>query len=127
MTRSPTPSGIHLFVEVLPKTVDFYRLLGFDVEFVSSVFARAVAANGLVIAFGTADLTRSHDASWQSPGSPSKNTINLELGSEVEVDEMYRRMPAAGYVGRNSPRDIEEDRRRGRAGFGPSRATEELR
>ena len=140
MTRSPTLTGIYLFVEVLQKTVDFYRLLGFDVEIVSSMLARAVAPNGVVIAFGTAELTRSYDATWQSPGSPTKNTINLELASAYEVDEMYRRVLAAGYVGHlapcnppwearfaivedpdgnfvglNSPRSIEDDRRRERA------------
>ena len=139
MSRSPAVASLYLFVEVLSRTVDFYRLLGFDVESVSPMLARVVARNGVVIAFGTADLTLSYDAAWQPPGSPTKNTINLELSSAGEVDEIYRRALAAGhvghlapcnppwqarfailedpdgnYIGLNGPRDIEEDRRRER-------------
>jgi uncharacterized glyoxalase superfamily protein PhnB len=131
--------GIYLFVEELADAIAFYRLLGFEIERVSSVFARATT-NGFVIELGTAELTRSYDPNWALPGTPTKNTINLELSSQSAVDETYARMVQAGYrghlapcdppwearfaivedpdgnfIGLHSPRDLLADRRRERA------------
>jgi uncharacterized glyoxalase superfamily protein PhnB len=137
MKQPPTLHGVYLFVETLATSADFYRLLGFEVEHVSSTLARAVARNGALIVLGTAALTQSYDPAWRAPGSPTKNTINLELDCADEVDEIYRRIVDAGYVGHlapcdplwqarfaivedpdgnyiglNGPRDLEADRRR---------------
>lgn len=141
MSRTPTMSSVYLFVADLVATVEFYRLLGFTIEEVSPMFARAADPTGVFIMFGTAELTGSYDPKWKPPGGPTKNTINLELESVDEVDETYRRMVGAGYsghlepcnppwearfaivedpdgnfIGLNSPRDIESDRRREEAG-----------
>lgn len=103
--NTPTFRGLYLFVDDLPETVLFYERLGFDVERISEVFARASAANGFLLEFGTAELTRSYDAAWRPPGTPTKSTINLELGAREAVDRTFERMVQNGYVGHLAPCD----------------------
>ena len=129
--------GLYLFVKDLPETIRFYGRLGFEVEEVSDMFARVSWDNGIVLEFGTSELTKSYDKNWKAPGLPSTNTINLQLVSRASVDETWERMVAEGftshlppcdplwqarfailldpdgnYIGLHSPRDMDADRQR---------------
>lgn len=140
MTTHPRLLGIYVFARDLPETIAFYELLGLPVDPVSDVFARATLPGGGMIEFGTAALTQSYDPGWSPPTGPGTNTINIELPSRQAVDETYRALVEAGYsghlapcdppwqarfaiiddpngnpVGLHSPRDVEDDRRRGRS------------
>jgi predicted enzyme related to lactoylglutathione lyase len=135
--EQPEFLGLYLFADDLPKTLNFYEMLGFYIETVSDVFARASLSDGFTLEIGTAELTESYDRGWNPPGLPSTNTINIQLSSRDAVDSMYAKMTAAGYaghlppcnppwqarfaiildpngnfVGLHSPRDRDADRRR---------------
>jgi predicted enzyme related to lactoylglutathione lyase len=105
MVQTPTVRAIYLFVGDLAKTIGFYQLLGFEVERIGPMFARTSGRNGVLIEFGTAELTKSYDPKWQPPGTPTKNTIGVEFGSGDAVDETYARMVQGGYVGHLAPCD----------------------
>ncbi|MEO1510170.1 MAG: VOC family protein, partial [Cyanobacteria bacterium J06633_23] len=96
---------LYLFVDDLSKTIGFYQRLGLEIETVSNSFARASCGNGILLEFGTAELTKSYDPNWSPPGTLSKSTINFELNSREEVDETYRLMLSAGYDGHLEPCD----------------------
>jgi predicted enzyme related to lactoylglutathione lyase len=104
-SQQPDFLGLYLFVEDLPETLKFYELLGFEIEKVSDMFARASWANGIALEFGTAALTESYDPGWNSPGLPSTNTINFQLPSKEAVDTMYGKIVEAGYTGHLAPCD----------------------
>ena len=97
--------GIYLFVRDLSRAVAFYRALGLSVTLVSDVFARATMANGVVMEFGQAELTRSYDPGWEPPTGPATNTINFEFETAAEVDAMYEKLTSAGYTGHLEPCD----------------------
>lgn len=99
----PLLRGVYLFADNVPETVAFYELLGLTVEVVSDEFARFSWSNGSTLEIGSGKLTSSYDPSWQEPGDPSKNTISFEFASPEKVDEIYRRMVAAGYRSQLAP------------------------
>ena len=105
MSDQPNLLGVYLFVQDMPATLAFYKLLGLQIEEVSDVFARATMPNGATVEFGTAELTRSYDPNWQEPSGPSSNTINFELASREAVDAMYQKLTNAGYTGHLAPCD----------------------
>lgn len=105
MAEDPNLLGVYLFVRDLGASLDFYTLLGWPIERVSSVFARATMPNGTMIELGTQELTRSYDPHWQEPTGPGTNTINFELSSRAAVDDVYLKLVAAGYRGHLAPCD----------------------
>ncbi|MEM6260791.1 MAG: VOC family protein [Planctomycetota bacterium] len=98
-------NSLYLFVADLPKTVDFYRRLGLEIEVVSEWLARADCGNGVLLEFGTAELTSSYDPKWTPPARQAKCTINFTLDSRGAVDELYQRMIDAGHAGHLAPCD----------------------
>ena len=75
--RQPEFLGLYLFVKDLSETLDFYELLGFEIEKVSEMFARASWPNGMVLEFGTSELTSSYDPGWETPGLPSTTRLTF--------------------------------------------------
>jgi len=80
-------------------TLALYTLLGFDIQRVSPMFARACWNNGVVIEFSTAELTGSYDKGWTAPGLPSTNTLNFQPSAKSAVDDTYLKAIATGYCG----------------------------
>ena len=105
MTGQPQFLGLYLFARDLDATLDFYRLLGLSIDLVGKVFARATMPNGVMIEFGSRELTQSYDPHWIEPAGPGTNTINFELPSREAVDELYAKLVAAGYEGHLAPCD----------------------
>jgi len=103
--EQPEFLGLYLFADDLPETLEFYEMLGFHVETVSEIFARASLSDGFTLEIGTAALTKSYDPDWTPPALPSTNTINIQLSSREAVDTMYNKMTAAGYAGHLAPCD----------------------
>ena len=103
--QQPEFLGLYLFADDLPKTLKFYEMLGFNIETVSDLFARASLSDGFTLEIGTAALTESYDPGWKPPALPSTNTINFQLPSREAVDAMYSKMTHAGYDGHLAPCD----------------------
>jgi predicted enzyme related to lactoylglutathione lyase len=103
--QQPEFLGLYLFANDLPETLNFYEILGFQIETVSDIFARASLSSGFTLEIGTAALTESYDPGWKPPGLPSTNTINFQLLSRKAVDSTYKKVTEAGYVGHLAPCD----------------------
>jgi uncharacterized glyoxalase superfamily protein PhnB len=103
--EQPEFLGLYLFAADLPETLKFYEMLGFHIETVSSMFARASLSDGFTLEIGTAALTESYDPGWKPPALPSTNTINFQLSTREAVDAMYTKMTGAGYAGHLPPCD----------------------
>ena len=95
--------GLYLFAGDLPETLKFYEMLGFHIETLSDIFARATLPDGFTLEIGTAALTESYDPGWNPPALPSTNTINFQLSTREAVDAMYTKMTGAGYAGHLAP------------------------
>lgn len=89
--------GTYLFVSDVDKSLEFYQLLGLDVEKVSDLLGRGFLAGETVLEFGSAELTSSYDQQYVTPSEISKGTLNFELESSDDVDEKFLQMRAAGY------------------------------
>lgn len=99
-------NSVYLVVADLPGAIAFYRRLGLDLaEEPGPHFARAVAGGGVMLEFGTAELTRGYDPNWRAPAGPGGNTLNFSLASRDGVDAMYAELVAAGYHGHLAPID----------------------
>ena len=85
----------YLFVSDIDLSLAFYKLLGMDVEKVSSSFARTLIEREVVLELGTSELTASYDPEHISPVNVSKGTINFELESREAVDEKFTELVAA--------------------------------
>ena len=141
MPGSARFTGLYLFVRDLTKSLDFYQRLGFETESVSDTFARIEMANGMTVEMGTDELTHSYDPEWTHPPGPGTATIQFQLESRAAVDSLFTSLVEAGYhghlapcdapwrarfaiiedpdgnpVGLHSPRTVEADRQRERAG-----------
>lgn len=103
--KQPEFLGLYLFASNLTETLQFYKMLGFTIETVSDIFARATLSSGFCLEIGSSALTQSYDPNWKSPGLPSTNTINFQLASRTAVDDMYSKMTGAGYTGHLEPCD----------------------
>jgi len=103
--QQPALLGLYLFTDDLSETLKFYEFLGFKIERVSPMFARVSWDSGIVIEFGTAELTNSYDPGWEPPRLPSTSTINFQLESRSAVDDTFNSAIAAGYKGHLAPCD----------------------
>jgi len=97
--------GIYLQVKDIDQTVSFYTLLELEVDRVSDFFAKAHWPDGMLLEFGTLELTTSYDPSAMPMGSLSANTIGIEYTRSSKVDDVYATVTAAGYVGHLAPCD----------------------
>ena len=101
----PGLTSVYLFVRDMAAAVAFYQRMGLEVTLFGT-FGRATMPDGSAgLEFGTADLTRSYDPSWQEPSGPSTNMLNFTLSSRQAVDDLYAHMEAGGYRGRLAPID----------------------
>jgi catechol 2,3-dioxygenase-like lactoylglutathione lyase family enzyme len=93
----------YLFVSDIDRSLDFYRLLGMDVEKVSPAFARILIGREVILELGTSELTASYDPGYVSPDKLSKGTINFELESRAAVDDKFTELVESGYIGHLEP------------------------
>ncbi len=97
--------GTYLFVSDIDDALAFYGRLGLETEKVSDMFGRATVNGSVALELGTAALTSSYDENYINPPTVSKGTINFELDSRAQVDEMFEQLVAAGYTGHLAPID----------------------
>jgi uncharacterized glyoxalase superfamily protein PhnB len=105
MPARPTFTGVYLFVRDIEASLAFYRRLGLTIDDVGDTFARARLAGGMSIEFGTAEVTRRYDPNWREPSGPATNTLNFDVPSPQDVDQLYASLTAAGYNGHLAPID----------------------
>jgi catechol 2,3-dioxygenase-like lactoylglutathione lyase family enzyme len=106
MGQQPEFIGLHFWAGDLSRTVDFYRMIGIDVPSPDGGFASITLGNGVNLAFGSDELTRSYDERFAAPArDKSAAALQFRFGSREEVDAMYARLTDAGYRGHLAPID----------------------
>lgn len=105
LSDRPTFAGVHLFVQDLRRTLEFYALLGLTPSRAGDEFANIDLAEGESLALGTYALTKAYDAAWTPPAGGGTNALQFALPSRDAVDWLYGRITGAGHVGRLAPFD----------------------
>jgi catechol 2,3-dioxygenase-like lactoylglutathione lyase family enzyme len=113
--QGPNPqfNQVNLVVEDMDAAVAFYRALGMKVRFDGGEWppgsgARHVAlenGDGAIFELDNLAMMRIYHAGWRSPGPEARVVLGFSLPSRQAVDERYRQLTAAGYVGRQEPYD----------------------
>ena len=103
----PTFSAIGIVVSDLPRSLEFYRALGFDVpaDAESAPHVEIALPGGLRVMIDTQDTIRSFDPSWSAPSGSAKMSLAFECADPADVDRTYADMVAAGHTGHLEPWD----------------------
>lgn len=108
MTSRPTLDQINLVVGDMEPTLEFYRLLGLDIDQGAAGWppgtggrhARVSSADGLHLDLDNVEFARL----WGHGGLASgRAVIGFSFPSSSAVDETYRALVAAGHEGRRPP------------------------
>ncbi|MEX2081834.1 MAG: VOC family protein [Dehalococcoidia bacterium] len=103
---APRFGGLHFWVKDLAATLAFYRLAGLPVpEDAGGEFASFELENGISLAFGTDELTRSYDPDFAPGEGKGRMAIQLDVDSREAVDEAHQRLVAAGHRSHLAPFD----------------------
>jgi catechol 2,3-dioxygenase-like lactoylglutathione lyase family enzyme len=105
---TPQMSAIGIVVSDLPRSLAFYRALGFDIPdgAEDAPHVEVALPGGLRLLFDTEDTIRSFDPDWTPPASGSgRSGLALECADPAEVDAVYAAMVAAGHEGHLEPWD----------------------
>ena len=106
---------VGIIVKDMPKTLAFYRTLGFSIPADADTEENVdfESNNGIVLGFLTEERAAQADPKFVAPKSSSLN-LQFECGSPDEVNETYSRLVAAGYAGYAEPWDTFWGQRFGR-------------
>ncbi len=105
---TPVPSQLNLVVTDVARSVEFYRLLGWEVGYDTGPHATVTFAShgaNLVV-----DLDQQEFARGWNRGAPPSVTagsavIVMGLPDRAEVDELHHRLVEGGYASRQAPYD----------------------
>jgi catechol 2,3-dioxygenase-like lactoylglutathione lyase family enzyme len=110
---SITFMGLNLVCEDMDKTIDFYRLLGFDIDTGPDRLWREggkphhlseVDVGGAgSLEFDSSDLARVYNAGYAD--APVSTIIGFGVPTREAVDEVHTKMTAAGHLSRQAPWD----------------------
>ena len=97
-----------IIVDDMPRALAFYRELGVDLppDADEQPHVEAALAGGLRLLFDTVETIRSFDPDWQPPPD-GRHRLELAFGLDtpVEVDDLYAKLTAGGYLGYKEPWD----------------------
>ena len=102
---SASLDAIGIVVADVPRSVAFYRLLGVPFgDPGDEPHFEAVLPSGVRLMLDTEEVVGSFDPDWKRP---SGNSIGLAFhcGTPAGVDEVYKRVLAAGFKGKKEPWD----------------------
>lgn len=101
----PELNAIGIVASDMERSIRFYRLLGVDVpETPEEGHIDTFLANGVRFMLDSEDVVRSFRPEWVRE-TGNQIGIALECASTAEVDEVYARVTAAGFVGEIEPWD----------------------
>jgi catechol 2,3-dioxygenase-like lactoylglutathione lyase family enzyme len=98
---------IGLVVADVPRSLAFYRELGFEfpTDAEQKPHVEATLPGGMRLAWDTIDEVRSFDPDWERPSGDSRIGLAFLVESPSDVDATYERLVAAGYDGHKEPWD----------------------
>ena len=101
----PDLNAVGIAVADLPRSMQFYRLLGLDLpEDSTDGHVEATMANGTRLMFDTEEIIESFLPGW-TRANGNQVSLAFECASPAEVDEVYARVVAAGFEGEKEPWD----------------------
>ena len=100
-------SAIGLVVSDLPRSLAFYRALGFAVpdDADTAPHVEIPLPGGLRLLLDTEDTIRSFDPAWTAPTGSARTGLALECADPGDVDRTYAAMVDAGHAGHLEPWD----------------------
>lgn len=103
----PTIDGIAAVVEDMARTLDFYRLLGFDIPSAAdtSGYVSIDLGDTMHLTWNTEAVERSINPGWERPTAPGRMGITLRCARPAEVDAVFHTIVAAGHTGVLEPFD----------------------
>ncbi len=106
-TTTPTFSAFELVTSDLPRSLAFYRDLGFDVpaDAESSPHVEVPLPGGLRLLIDTVDTIKSFDPSWTPPTGSPRAGLALACETPADVDRTYAAMVERGHTGHLEPWD----------------------
>ena len=97
-----------IYARDLPRSIEFYRLLGLDVP--DPVPDRPVSiyrmGNGVTMIFTTGELATRFDPDWTRPDRGYQQVMEFIVDDDAAVDAVWTRLTSAGYHGRTAPGSI---------------------
>ena len=101
----PQLNGLGIVTSNMAESIRFYRLLGLDVpETPDEGHVDAFLPNGVRFMLDSEEVVRSFRPEWTRQ-TGNQLGLALECESPREVDEVYRRVVAAGFSGEKQPWD----------------------
>jgi catechol 2,3-dioxygenase-like lactoylglutathione lyase family enzyme len=101
----PQLNAISVVVSDMSTSIRFYRLLGLDVpDTPDEGHVDTFLPNGVRFMLDTEQVIRSFRPEWRREAG-NQFALALECASPDEVDEVYRRVTAAGFDGEKEPWD----------------------
>ena len=101
----PTFDQINLVVRNMPAMLEFYRALGLDIADVDSGWEQhhrtATADDGFDIDFDSQPFAQQWNGGW--PDGATGAVIGFRVIERDTVDDLYRQLTSAGYVGQQEP------------------------
>lgn len=104
---APRLDGLGLVVDDMAATLAFYRTLGLDIplEAADEPHVELDLGGGVRFMMDTSDVVRSFDAGWEPPTGRGRLGLAVRCDDPDAVDDLYRRVIAAGYAGHLAPWD----------------------
>ena len=102
-----TIDSISSVVEDMASTLDFYRLLGFDIPTAADRdgYVRIDLEGELNFAWNTAAVERTIDPDWERPTVSGRMGITLRCVDPAAVDALFRTVVGAGHAAVIEPFD----------------------
>ena len=104
---TPRLDLIGLVVEDMPRSLAFYRKLGFDLSADADTepHVETTLPGGLRIAWDTVETVRSFDPGWTAPSGGHRVALAFACDAAADVDATYRALVDAGHAGHKEPWD----------------------
>lgn len=100
----PSLDAVGIVAADVAASAEFYRLLGLEFAESTEDHQEAATANGLRVMLDSVEMAKQFDSEWVQPaGKPI--ALAFRCTSPAEVDDVYERVVAAGYRGKNPPYD----------------------
>lgn len=100
--------AVGLVVTDLERTLEFYSLLGLDVEHADASEGNidVTLPGGMRIMFSTEDRMRKFDPGYRPPGGRGRVSLAFRCGSAMEVDALHDAVVEAGFASVLEPFDV---------------------
>lgn len=96
---------IEIVTRDLPRSLDFYRLLGLAVPQPDGPHVEVALPGGNRLAFDTEEVIAGMHPGWVPPTEAGRVALAFGLDAPADVDELYERLTGAGHPGTLKPFD----------------------